>query len=129
MFVVNTVCAPLERLRIIQQTSVMNAAKTPIPGMNLQLASKIASEQGLTAFWRGMMPKVYMNTSQMLLRVLFYDRIKGTMMPYDQRKYSGFDWFWRIAVSGAACQAMTLMLTYPLDLIHTRTSADMTMKG
>lgn len=83
MFVVNAVCAPLERLRIIQQTSPMNAAKTPIPGMNLQLAGKIASEQGMTAFWRGMMPKVYMNTSQMLLRVLFYDRIKGTMMPYD----------------------------------------------
>lgn len=129
MLVVNAVCAPIERLRIIQQTVPLNGAKTPIPSMNLSLASKIASEQGLSAFWRGNMPKIYLNTSQMILRVLLFDRIKQSTMPYDEHKYQGFDWFWRVAVSASICQALTLFVTYPLDLIHTRTSADMTIKG
>ena len=50
-------------------------------------------------------------------------------MPYDAHKYQGFDYFWRVMVSSVLCQSVSLVLVYPLDLIHTRTCADMTLKG
>jgi len=60
---------------------------------------------------------------------MFYDRFKNFFMPLQPRKYSGFDYFWRAAASSVACMAVTTLFTYPLDLIHTRMSADMTTKG
>jgi hypothetical protein len=51
------------------------------------------------------------------------------MMPYDTSKYSGFDYFWRLATSSTICMGLTLAFTYPFELIHTRTAADMSRKG
>lgn len=65
----------------------------------------------------------------MLTRVVFYDQIKNWLMPYDVTKYQGFDYFWRAATASVLCSALTLFTSYPLDLIHTRTSADMSRKN
>lgn len=65
----------------------------------------------------------------MFCRVLFFDKIKNWLMPYDTSKYSGFDYFWRVAVSSVTCGAVTLGLSYPLDLIHTRMATDMARKN
>ena len=75
------------------------------------------------------MPKIYQNSMQMFTRVLFFDKIKNWMMPYDHTKYFGFDYFWRVASSSTLCVTLTLLLSYPLELIHTRTCADMSQKG
>jgi len=50
-------------------------------------------------------------------------------MPYDFRKYSGFDYFWRASVSAAMCMLFSTALVYPLDTIHTKISTDMTAQG
>ena len=50
-------------------------------------------------------------------------------MPYDVSKYEGVDYMWRVLCSGALCAGITFGLTYPFDLIHTRTSGDMSKKG
>jgi hypothetical protein len=47
-------------------------------------------------------------------------------MPLQPRKYSGFDYFWRAATASVICMGVTTIFTYPLDLIHTRISADLT---
>jgi hypothetical protein len=57
---------------------------------------------------------------------MWYDRCKNYFMPNAARKYSGFDYFWRAAASSVLCMGVTTLFTYPLDLIHTRTSVDMT---
>lgn len=49
-------------------------------------------------------------------------------MPQDQSKYSGIDYYWRYYASAAMIMGLTAMLTYPLDLIHTRLATDMTQK-
>jgi hypothetical protein len=51
------------------------------------------------------------------------------MMPYDAHKYKGLDYYWRAALAGISCMAVTTYLTYPLDLIHTRITTDLTKKG
>lgn len=75
------------------------------------------------------MPLVYKNVVSIFLKCTLYDKIKNYFMPYEQRKYTGFDFFWRAALSSVFCMGFSTALTYPLDLIHTRTCADMTNKG
>ena len=65
----------------------------------------------------------------MMIRVLFYDKIKNYMMPFDTHKYSGLDYFWRVATSAVICGGLTMVFTYPFDLIHTRTATDMARKN
>jgi hypothetical protein len=100
-----------------------------VPSGGLSTASMIIREQGIGALWRGNMPKVYQNSMQIFTRVLFFDKAKNWMMPYDTSKYSGFDYFWRITCSSTICMGLTLAFTYPFELIHTRTSSDMSRKG
>jgi len=47
-------------------------------------------------------------------------------MPYNSGKYSGIDLFFRSQFAAIGCMGLTLAFTYPLDLLHTRLSADMT---
>lgn len=47
-------------------------------------------------------------------------------MPYHPSKYVGFDYFWRSSLAAMLCTVFTTFMLYPLDLIHTRISADMT---
>lgn len=65
----------------------------------------------------------------MFTRVVFFDKTKNWLMPYDSSKYSGFDYFWRVACSSVICMSLTLSFSYPFELIHTRTCSDMSRKG
>lgn len=58
-----------------------------------------------------------------------YDKVKASFMPYDSHKYKGFDYFWRAAGAYSVITAVTTLITYPLDLAHTRITADITQKG
>lgn len=50
-------------------------------------------------------------------------------MPYDKSRYSGFDYYWRFYASAAMTIGVTALFTYPLDLIHTRISSDITKRN
>ena len=65
----------------------------------------------------------------MFLRIFFYDKIKASFMPYDTHKYKGFDYFWRTAGAFSFITALTTLVTYPFDLVHTRIATDITHKG
>ena len=75
------------------------------------------------------MPRIYQNMLQTFLRITFFDKFKNYFMPYDVSKYEGMDYMWRVLCSSALCAGMTFGLTYPLDVIHTRTCGDMSKKG
>ncbi len=72
------------------------------------------------------MPHIYGQWVQVLVKVTFYDRIKHAIMPYNSNKYSGLDFFIRSQTAAISCMGLSLALTYPFDLIHTRISADFT---
>jgi solute carrier family 25 (adenine nucleotide translocator) protein 4/5/6/31 len=105
------------------------SAKERITGSTFGTLNKIVSEQGFFALWRGNQANLYKNMSLILLRVTIYDRIKHAYMPYDKSRYSGFDYYWRFFASAAMTIGVTAAITYPLDLINTRISSDITKKG
>ena len=72
---------------------------------------------------------IYRTWAQMGLKIFLYDKVKNSFMPYDTKKYKGFDYFWRTATAASICMGITTLLTYPLDLIHTRIACDITKKG
>ena len=90
---------------------------------------EISSEQGVSQFWRGNMPNIYKSWIQLGLKIFMYDKVKNAMMPYDTKKYKGFDYFWRTAFAASFCMGLTTLLSYPLDLFHTRITCDLAKKG
>lgn len=72
---------------------------------------------------------------QALLRVTLFDMIKHWLMPSDKYEVScsvrlqGFAFYSRLFAAGALCSGLQLAITYPLDLVHTRMVADMSVKG
>lgn len=108
---------------------MINIKTGKLPTNSLALTSQIIREQGASALWRGNMPKFYHSSMQMFMRVLTFDKFKHMFMPYDSSKYIGFDYFWRVAIASVLCNCVTLMFTYPFDMIHTRTCTDMARKN
>ena len=122
----NLVVAPLERCRILLQTSPMSTYKHELPVTTRGMVPYIMKTQGVDALWRGIMPHVYKQWIQVFIKVAFYDRIKHYCMPYNRNKYSGLDFFIRSQTAALACMGLTTAFTYPLDTLHTRISADST---
>jgi hypothetical protein len=128
---VHTFVAPLERIRLLQQVRLMAAlqAHQSMPLGTVATVTQVLKDQGVSTFWRGNMPQVYRQFFQNFIRVLMYDKVKHYFMPFDTRKYSGMDFLWRAMMSSTICMSISTLLTYPLDLIHTRMSVDMSKAG
>lgn len=68
---------------------------------------------------------MYKNLTQLMLQLTIYDRVKNSYFPLDTSRYSGFDYYWRFFGSFSTTIGISVALTYPLDLIHTRIVSDM----
>ena len=75
------------------------------------------------------MPLIYKQWLSMSVKILFYDKIKHAVMPYDAKKYSGLDFTIRTISSSTLSMLLMTLITYPFDVFHTRTAVDMTPKG
>lgn len=75
------------------------------------------------------MANVYKQWLQCGLKIAFYDKFKNMFMPYDTHKYGGIDFFLRVCCASVFSTAVTFLLIYPLELVHTRLAIDMTPKG
>lgn len=93
-----------------------------------EIYSKIVSEQGFNALWRGNMPSVYRNLILISMNVTIYDRVKHMYMPQDPSRYKGIDFLWRYAASSGILMGLTAACTYPFDLFQTRITSDMSGK-
>ena len=126
-----TLFAPIDRLRILSQVRHMPNVPSAdrLNGGSLSTLSKITSEQGVTAFWRGNNAMIYRNMGVVVLQVTVFDKIKHAYMPYDVSKYQGIDYWWRFLACASMTMGLTAGLTYPLDLIHTRLTSDMSKSG
>lgn len=124
--------APLDRLRILSQVRdmpVIRATGTNY-GSSASTLSKIVSEQGAAALWRGNNSNIYRCLTQIILRVSIYDRIKQQYMPLDPSRYTpGLEYYARVTAQSAMLIGITTAITYPLDLIHTRMVTDMALRG
>jgi solute carrier family 25 thiamine pyrophosphate transporter 19 len=120
---------PLERMKIILQVNHLSATSNNKPSGALSLSGNIIKNQGISSFYRGAMPMIYMNTFKMMTNIVFYDRFKRYFMPAGDAKYTGFDYLTRKISSSLLAGTLTIALSYPFELLFTRITADMNGVG
>jgi solute carrier family 25 (adenine nucleotide translocator) protein 4/5/6/31 len=122
-----TVTAPIERVKLIIQTQDSNPAirSGEVPrytGIG-NCFTRVASEQGVGAFWRGNFTNCIRYFPTQAFNLAFKDGIKS-MFP----KYSPKTEFWQFfganLASGGLAGAASLCFVYPLDYARTRLASD-----
>jgi hypothetical protein len=102
-----TATAPLERVRIMQQTSGQSAGI---------LFSGIRRNEGIAAYWRGNLPAIMRIFPTYALRLTLFDRFKTVFGKKDS--------FAAGLMSGCLSSFITTLATYPLDVIRTRMATE-----
>lgn len=122
-----TAVAPFERVRLLLQTqSLIKDHANPYSG-TMDALRRLPREQGVASLWRGNLPN--------LLRIVPTYGLRFTFLGYFQ---SAAAWgapagqplsLSRQMVAGAMSGFATVLVTYPLDLVRTRMSADVRATG
>lgn len=102
--VAKTTTAPLERIRILQQTRTGQSS--------MALVKSIYMADGITSFWRGNVPALLRIFPTYALRLTLFDKFKQKQ----ESLYSSI-------LSGCISAFVTLSFTYPLDVIRTQMAA------
>ena len=127
--IAKTTIAPFERTKILLQTSSLVegvGGHRPYTGIVDALA-RIPREQGVTAFWRGNLTNISRVVPTYALRFTFFDQFrKLTSIGHDASKPLPLS---RQMAAGALSGSVTMLCTFPLDLLRTRMSAEVTTAG
>jgi solute carrier family 25 (adenine nucleotide translocator) protein 4/5/6/31 len=122
-----TITAPIERVKLIIQTQDANpkikSGEVPRYTGIVNCFTRVASEQGVQAFWRGNFTNCIRYFPTQAINLASKDAIKG-LFP----KYSPKTDFWPFfavnMASGGLAGAVSLMFVYPLDYARTRLASD-----
>jgi len=125
--VAKTCTAPIERVKILIQTQDANpriksgeiARYTGIGNC----FSRVASEQGIGAFWRGNMTNIIRYFPTQAFNFAFKDTIKN-LFPKANPKTEFGKFFAINMASGGLAGAGSLCIVYPLDYARTRLASD-----
>jgi len=125
--VAKTTTAPIERVKLIIQTQdanpkIISGEVKRYTGI-VDCFSRVASEQGIKAFWRGNFTNIIRYFPTQAFNFAFKDGIKAMFPKADKNKE--FAKFFLINVaSGGLAGAGSLCIVYPLDYARTRLAAD-----
>merc|ERR1712167_429247 len=122
-----TITAPIERVKLVIQTQDANpdikSGEVPRYTGIGNCFTRIASEQGIGAFWRGNGTNIIRYFPTQAFNLAFKDTIKGFFPKYNNRTD-----FWKFfavqLASGGAAGAASLSIVYPLDYARTRLASD-----
>merc|ERR1711939_1255723 len=122
-----TITAPIERVKLVIQTQDANpkiiSGEIPRYTGIGSCFTRIYSEQGLGAFWRGNGTNIIRYFPTQAFNLAFKDTIKA-MFP----KYNSKTQFWSFfavqLASGGFAGAASLTIVYPLDYARTRLASD-----
>jgi len=127
-----TVMAPVERVKLLLQTQDSNA--DVISGKIQRYKgigdcfSRVASEQGVAAFWRGNLVNCLRYAPQQGSALAFNDLINDMFPKYDSKTQ-----LWQSVssklVSGGLAGAIANTICYPFDFARTRLASDMNKGG
>jgi solute carrier family 25 (adenine nucleotide translocator) protein 4/5/6/31 len=123
-----TIMSPVERVKILMQTMDSNpeviAGKVkPYTGIG-DCFSRVSSEQGVAAFWRGNLVNCLRYAPQQGSALAFNDFFKGAFPKYD--KNTQFPQFFGAQLaSGGLAGATSMVICYPLDFARTRLASDL----
>jgi len=125
--IAKTCTAPIERVKLIIQTQDANprirSGEIPRYTGIANCFSRVRSEQGTAAFWRGNLTNVIRYVPTQAFNFAFKDSIKALFPRYDSKKDFGKFFMVQLA-SGGLAGAGSLTVVYPLDYARTRLAAD-----
>jgi len=125
--VAKTCTAPIERVKLLIQTQdanpkIISGEVARYTGI-VDCFSRVASEQGVKAFWRGNLTNIIRYFPTQAFNFAFKDSIKALFPRAD--KNTEFAKFFAINMaSGGLAGAGSLMIVYPLDYARTRLASD-----
>jgi len=125
--VAKTCTAPIERVKLIIQTQDANpkiiSGEVPRYTGIVNCFTRVASEQGIGAFWRGNLTNIIRYFPTQAFNFAFKDTIKAWFPKAD--KHTEFVKFFLINMaSGGLAGAGSLCIVYPLDYARTRLASD-----
>lgn len=125
--IAKTCTAPIERVKLIIQTQDANpkiiSGEVPRYTGIGNVFTRVYSEQGLGAFWRGNAVNVMRYFPTQAFNFAFKDTIKGFFPKYSPKKDFGKFFMVNMAAGGLA-GAGSLCIVYPLDYARTRLASD-----
>jgi len=125
--VAKTMTAPIERVKLIIQTQDANprirSGEVPRYTGIINCFSRVASEQGFLAFWRGNFTNVIRYFPTQAFNFAFKDTIKMFFPKYNPKTQFGMFFAVQMA-SGGLAGAGSLCIVYPLDYARTRLASD-----
>jgi len=125
--VAKTCTAPIERVKLIIQTQdanpkIISGEVARYNGI-VDCFTRVASEQGIKAFWRGNLTNIIRYFPTQAFNFAFKDSIKA-VFPKVDKKTEGVKFFFTNLAAGGAAGAGSLMIVYPLDYARTRLASD-----
>jgi len=122
-----TITAPIERVKLIIQTQdanpkIKSGEVARYTGIG-NCFSRVASEQGIGAFWRGNFTNCIRYFPTQAINLASKDAIKG-LFPKKDPKTDFWGFFAVNLASGGAAGAFSLSFVYPLDYARTRLASD-----
>jgi len=122
-----TITAPIERVKLIIQTQdsnplIRSGEVARYTGIG-NCFSRVYSEQGLGAFWRGNFTNCIRYFPTQAFNLAFKDTIKASFPKYNP-KTDFWAFFGINLISGGAAGAGSLCFVYPLDYARTRLASD-----
>jgi len=122
-----TITAPIERVKLIIQTQDANpkikSGEVPRYTGILNCFTRVAAEQGVSAFWRGNFTNCIRYFPTQAINLASKDAIKNAFPKYNPKTD-----FWKFFVvnlaSGGCAGAVSLCFVYPLDYARTRLASD-----
>jgi len=125
--IAKTCTAPIERVKLIIQTQDANpkiiSGEVPRYTGIINCFTRVASEQGIAAFWRGNFTNVIRYFPTQAFNFAFKDSIKKLFPKYNSDTQFGMFFLTNLA-SGGAAGAGSLCFVYPLDYARTRLASD-----
>jgi solute carrier family 25 (adenine nucleotide translocator) protein 4/5/6/31 len=125
--IAKTCTAPIERVKLIIQTQDANprirSGEVPRYTGIGNAFSRVASEQGFLAFWRGNFTNVIRYFPTQAFNFAFKDSIKKLFPKYNPKTEFGMFFLVQLA-SGGLAGAGSLCIVYPLDYARTRLASD-----
>merc|ERR1712216_1100710 len=119
--------APIERVKLLIQTQDANpkiiSGEVPRYSGIINCSTRVSSEQGFSAFWRGNTVNVIRYFPTQAFNFAFKDTIKALFPKYNSKTE-----FWKFfaanMASGGLAGAGSLTIVYPLDYARTRLASD-----
>eukprot|EP00980_Cylindrotheca_fusiformis_P014562 scaffold3924_cov109-Cylindrotheca_fusiformis.AAC.11 len=125
--VAKTTTAPIERVKLLIQTQDANpkiiSGEVPRYTGIIDCFTRVASEQGIKAFWRGNLTNIIRYFPTQAFNFAFKDGIKA-MFPKADKNTEFLKFFMINVASGGLAGAGSLMIVYPLDYARTRLASD-----